>query len=138
MKTSSTAPHADRDRADGRYAQRQAERRDRDGAALQGGDVALDPRPTTAEDSVSPIAYLADTARAPRRPSRAARPRRSSPRASPARSRASTSAAAASSRRAGSPSPTRARCTSSPTSSASRRAHPPDRGQGAAEDENGR
>jgi RNA polymerase sigma-32 factor len=32
---------------------------------LQGGDVALDPAPDDGEDSVSPIAYLADTAEGP-------------------------------------------------------------------------
>ena len=103
---------------------------------LQGGDVALEPAPDDGEDMVTPIAYLADSAEGPaeifereqgeslrsRRPRpRAGEPRRAQPAHHPGalarRARAQDAARAGRRvRRLG-------------------RAHPPDRGQGDAEDE---
>ena len=138
MKKSTATLTPDRGRADREDAQREGKRRGRDGAAPAGPATSPSTRrPTTARSASRPIAFLADAAEGPaesRRapPGRGAREPRASPRALAGldeRSRRIIQARWL--RRGGAEDAARARRRVRRV----RRAHPPDRGEGDAEDE---
>jgi RNA polymerase sigma-32 factor len=85
---------------------------------LQGGDVPLEPSSDDSDESVSPIAYLADAGDTPSESFERSQSESLQAHGLAGRSRAWMSAAGASSARAGSPSRSRLPCTSWPTSSA--------------------